>query len=396
MFCSEHLTVRGYAIEFKPDKRQAKSKQLLMNINFLNVPPETPDHLLTDYLNNYADVKGTPLYIKKSHDGIEYSTGIRVYQVSRIYQHIPRHQNMFARTIVCIYDIQPEDIQRQQQRQEQRKQSRQHRQQRYEKNYSSTEDSELSQCEEDSEYDWKEVRKPNYRNQRNRQYRDKQYNTYNNITNRKHKEKHTMKNNPPESNERNYPKILTQPINKTNTQQQNPKTDIEKQNKKANHNQQDTQQEITPNPNPQETAEETTIIPETNPLPTTQQDEESFASPAIGTNNRYQILQNTPNPQDVITPETTPKTNESDSDNLTASETTSTKNDSDTSAPTTTKNRPEKQQIQETPQKDRLFQAKKLATKLQATGFRDVRNLNNATDEERTKIIALSMYCTFA
>lgn len=64
-FCSEHLTVRGYAIEFMPDKRKSKPEQELMNISFLNVPPETPDHLLTDYLNNYADIKGTPLYIKK-------------------------------------------------------------------------------------------------------------------------------------------------------------------------------------------------------------------------------------------------------------------------------------------------------------------------------------------
>lgn len=83
-----------------------------MNVSFLNVPHETPDHLLTYYLNNYADIKGTPLYIKKSHNGIEYSTGIRVYQVTRLYQHIPRQQGMFGKTIVCIYDAQPEEIKR--------------------------------------------------------------------------------------------------------------------------------------------------------------------------------------------------------------------------------------------------------------------------------------------
>ena len=44
-----------------------------MNISLLNVPPETPDHLLTDYLNSYADIQGTPLHVKKSHDGIDYS-----------------------------------------------------------------------------------------------------------------------------------------------------------------------------------------------------------------------------------------------------------------------------------------------------------------------------------
>ena len=84
-----------------------------MNVSFLNVPQETPDRLLTCYLNNYANIKGTPLYIKKSHDGIEYSTGIPVYQVTRLYQHIPRQQGMFGRTIVCIYDALPEEIKRQ-------------------------------------------------------------------------------------------------------------------------------------------------------------------------------------------------------------------------------------------------------------------------------------------
>ena len=41
-----------------------------------------------------------------------------------------------------------------------------------------------------TEYEWKEVRQPNYRNQRNRQYSDKQYSKHNNITNRKHQQKH--------------------------------------------------------------------------------------------------------------------------------------------------------------------------------------------------------------
>lgn len=102
----------------------------------------------------------------------------------------------------------------------------------------------------------------------------------------------------------------------------------------------------------------------------------AFTSPSVTTSNRFQLLENTPNPQDIITPETTPTTNESDSDNT----------------PTSSKQNTDKQEIQETPQNDGLFQAKKIATQLQTTSFRDVGNLNNATTDERIKIIALSMY----
>ena len=157
-----------------------------------------------------------------------------------------------------------------------------------------------------------------------------------------------MKENAPENNEQNYPKLKTQPINKTNTEQQNPKTDAKKQTEKYKHNQQHTEQEITPSQQQQEGTEELTIIPETNPLPITQQDEE-FNSPAIVTNNRYKILETTPNPQDIITPDTTPKTKESDSDTQTASETIPTENDNNTPTPTCTGSQPE---IQQTPQKD--------------------------------------------
>lgn len=102
-----------------------------MNISLLNVPPETPDHLLTDYLNSYADIQGAPLHVKKSHDGIDYSTGTRVYQITRLYQHTPRQQAMFGRIIVCIYDEQPEEKTRQANRKRHKMKQQQQRQYRY-------------------------------------------------------------------------------------------------------------------------------------------------------------------------------------------------------------------------------------------------------------------------
>lgn len=53
-----------------------------------------------------------------------------------------------------------------------------------------------------------------------------------------------------------------------------------------------------------------TVIPETDSIPTTQQQDESFSSPSLATNNRFQLLQNPPNPLDIITPEITTTINE--------------------------------------------------------------------------------------
>ena len=80
-----------------------------MNVSFTNIPPETPEEIVTELLEQYPDIEGTPMYVKKTHNGRTYCTGTRVYQISKLYQHIPRRlPNTFGRTIVCIYDLQPE------------------------------------------------------------------------------------------------------------------------------------------------------------------------------------------------------------------------------------------------------------------------------------------------
>lgn len=114
---------------------------------------------------------------------------------------------------------------------------------------------------------------------------------------------------------------------KLNKKTQKPTTKNNKnQTTKINNNEQNTQQEPSPimqiQNNSQEILDETTIMPEKNPLPTTQQHEEIFTSQSVVTNNRYQLLENTWNLQDIITLETTPTTKESNSDNLTTPETT--------------------------------------------------------------------------
>ena len=109
-FCTELLLVRDSNITFRPKKDFPKKRKTMLNISFLNIPAETPDEPLTEYLSQFPDIVGNPLHTQRDHHGIPYYTSTRVYQVNRLYQHIPRHiKDMFARSVLCIYDNQPTD-----------------------------------------------------------------------------------------------------------------------------------------------------------------------------------------------------------------------------------------------------------------------------------------------
>ena len=75
-FCSDPLLVRGFNINLLPEKNfPTKKKYNLLNISFINIPSKIPDEPLTDYLSQYADIVGEPLYIQKDHQGIPYFNG---------------------------------------------------------------------------------------------------------------------------------------------------------------------------------------------------------------------------------------------------------------------------------------------------------------------------------
>ena len=126
-FCCEPLSIEGINITFYPDrKKAAKPPRRLMNISLINIPPETPEAIVTEFLEQYADIEGTPMYVTKTHNGKKYCTGTRVYQITKLFQHIPRRlPRLFGRTIVCIYDIQPERVQYEQRCQNNRTPKRQ-------------------------------------------------------------------------------------------------------------------------------------------------------------------------------------------------------------------------------------------------------------------------------
>lgn len=58
-----------------------------MNISFQNIPHETPEQIVTKFLETYADTEGSPIYVPKTHNNFKYCTVMRVYQVTRPYQH---------------------------------------------------------------------------------------------------------------------------------------------------------------------------------------------------------------------------------------------------------------------------------------------------------------------
>ena len=298
-FCTEPLLVKGFNITFSP-KKKFPNKKTLLNISFLNIPAETPDEPLTEYLVQYADIVGTPLHIRKEHDGIPYYTDTRVYQVNRLYQHLPRHINeMFGRTVLCIYDNQPTDQSRQRNNTKRSYYHRQRTTNHYPtQNEGNTSDDNYSDSENESERENQQKQQQqetaittmNENQQQNQAENQdqKQKETMNsqqreNVTIRKHKTtsttQHQINKEPSPKTTENYPEIQ--------------KATAVKENKPS-----------TPQTQQQQT--DTTIIPETQIVPQTQTQETtqiSFLSPSMVTKNRYQILNSTPETIDIKTPE---------------------------------------------------------------------------------------------
>lgn len=115
-FCLESLILQNdFEAFFIPDFWKAKPRRAPKRytfISFLNVPSEADEELLTEFLEQFADVEGPPRYpTEKSEENsdIKYKTGTPVYRVSNIVTHIPHYNRLFGRTVKCIYTGQPLD-----------------------------------------------------------------------------------------------------------------------------------------------------------------------------------------------------------------------------------------------------------------------------------------------
>ena len=111
-FCQESLTLQdNIQAIFLPDfrKKPRRIYKMYTFVSFLNVPSEADEDLLTDFVEQFADVEGSPRYPKENSGDIKHKTGTRVYRVSNIVTPIPRYNKIFGRTIKCIYMGQPQD-----------------------------------------------------------------------------------------------------------------------------------------------------------------------------------------------------------------------------------------------------------------------------------------------
>ena len=64
IFCSKPLMIRDFDVQFHPKLKQPKPERLL-KISLLNVPSKTPEKNLTEFINEYADIKVNVIYPKK-------------------------------------------------------------------------------------------------------------------------------------------------------------------------------------------------------------------------------------------------------------------------------------------------------------------------------------------
>ena len=294
-FCSEPLSIQGLNVAFYPDIKKNKPKKGLMNISLINIPPETPEQIVTEFLESYADIEGKPMYVQKTHNGKTYCTGTRVYQINKQYQHIPRRlPNMLGRTIICIYHIQPEE---QEYYERERKQRQQNNRTQYQQSPDNS-DNTNTDSDEDTDNPWKQQRY--YRKKQNQQKRKQNKKNFNNVTQRQNIHTHQTNQQPPEKNEQNYPQLQPQqnqdPVTTTQTEK-TPKTKTDNTTENTH---------IIPGTNP---PPEPTIIPETYLVATTQPDE-IFDLPSLVKNNKEKLIQDTPEPNNVPTPESSPTDNE--------------------------------------------------------------------------------------
>ena len=110
-FCREPLNiVDACLVKFKPDYTKLKPKQpkKYTIISFFNVPAELDLQLLTDFLDQFATIEGTPRYTTRTYNDIQYKTGTITYKITSILQDIPRYNRLFGRSIKCYYDGQPQ------------------------------------------------------------------------------------------------------------------------------------------------------------------------------------------------------------------------------------------------------------------------------------------------
>lgn len=98
-----HLILPNIPITFRPDYYDK------IPTSVENLPVELPDKEVKAFLSNCATLIGKTYYPGIKHQNKYYTTGTRVYQCTKLTQHIPKHIYHFERYLRICYDDQPKD-----------------------------------------------------------------------------------------------------------------------------------------------------------------------------------------------------------------------------------------------------------------------------------------------
>ena len=108
-FCLEPLNIADTCqISFRADFiKRCRPNKCYTIMSFFNIPAEADIQLLNDFLDQFPDIEGEGRYQTKKFNDIQHKTGTITYKVSNIVIDISRYNNLFSRSIKCIYDNQP-------------------------------------------------------------------------------------------------------------------------------------------------------------------------------------------------------------------------------------------------------------------------------------------------
>ena len=404
-FCTDPLTVRDYSITFKPDFRKNNFRyQEPETISFLNVPSEADEDSMTQFVQQYAVVIGQPRYPTETINDIQYLTGTRIYRVHSRREHIPRIIKLFGRQIQCIYTKQPEQ-QEWLLRKKREEQRRQNASLQSDEEDSTQQNSDM-ETETEEDHDTQNSDSETETMQDNQKHIEKQHDSENNTENQNNRKPTKMTINPEivinytSDIEDNTDEQNEEINNKSKSNQNfinNPNVTKRKSRPQKNQNNNNKQLYYIDNLPPQ-------LSQENYPPLTTNknQNDAQQININIQSSQNKTIIEETPISQQ-------PTNEEDDIDSLTPPVVSkpfrsTTPKPIDTPTPTTTQIQTKqvynkeiimpklykKGKIikQETIHGDAL----KMTQRLAKLSYRDVGFLSNATEDERRRIIALSMY----
>ena len=106
-FCTEGLVISdNITVYFKPVYKLPPPTRNYTFVSFLNVPLETEEKDMNDFVRQYAEFRGVHYPTQEIGD-IKFHTGTRVYRCKKIKEHFPKAVHIFGKWTKIMYNGQP-------------------------------------------------------------------------------------------------------------------------------------------------------------------------------------------------------------------------------------------------------------------------------------------------